>query len=127
MELKEFIKEVLNDVVLAVKESQEELITSNAVINPRVTVNKGKVIDKEYALSKDFAYCVQAIDFEVALCDETGSENKRGIGVFLANIGAGIKDKENVKTSSVTNIKFSIPVILPSVPNYKIREIQPVN
>lgn len=49
----------------------------------------------------------------IGLCDSTDSSDKRGIGVFLANIGVGYLGDEIKKFESVTSIDFSIPIKLP--------------
>jgi hypothetical protein len=62
-------------------------------------------------------YIAQKVAFEVALTEVVGKENKMGVGVFFANIGAGVRDKEEAKNTSATSVRFFVPLVLPTVDN----------
>jgi hypothetical protein len=111
MELKEFVKETLLQVVQGVKEAQEAAKEYNAAINPlqykHTTDTVGAKLDDKY-------HPVQNISFEVSLTSSSDEGNKSGIGVFLGSLSIGTSDTENNKRVSMTNIKFSVPVVLPA-------------
>lgn len=113
MELKEFIKTALADIVLAVRETQEE-VKEYATIAPLVT--KG---EKESAiLMKDGVAHVSDIDFDVAVTTETKENTENGLkaGIKVAsvlNFGIGSKGDATESSQSISRIRFSIPVLLP--------------
>ena len=59
-------------------------------------------------------YHVTPIEFDVAVTVTGGSEKKGGIGVFSGVFGVGGQASSNAASSSVSRIKFSVPVILPT-------------
>lgn len=107
MELKEFINETLVQIIRGVQDAQEELKDSNCVINPvkqkddapTTSVYKRKTIPEDVD-----------VHFEVVLTQGEVSGSKNGIGVMFANIGIGGQTKTDESNSSVTSIKFSVPI-----------------
>jgi len=109
MELKEFIKTTLVDIVEGIELAQNELKSKNCVINPaeRKDTRKRKATGSADAYIGD----TKEVEFEVALSQIDSAEGKFGLGVWFANIGAGGQTKTDEQNSSVTNIKFSVPII----------------
>ncbi|MDR1498925.1 MAG: hypothetical protein LBS34_01395 [Rickettsiales bacterium] len=86
MELKEFVKTTIEQILEGVSEVKH---------------------NKNYKVGVQYCSTVHSIDFEVMLTTQKGKEN--GIAVYLPNIGVGTKTKsENVSLSKVT---FQIPII----------------
>lgn len=112
MELKEFIKGVLLDITDAVKESQEE-IKNGAIISPA----DYRVLEKVSINGSDLI--VSHIDFEIAISADTTTEKSNGIGgrisVLSAFIGGKSEEDERVRNENISKIKFSIPLVLPSI------------
>ena len=109
MELKEFITETLTQIIEGVKSAQEKSKDTGALINPADTKaqeNTPKTTQNDY---------IGLVDFGVALTQIEGKEGKSGIGVYFAGIGFGGQQKTDTQNMSVTNIKFSIPVIFPQM------------
>ncbi len=106
MELKEFIRESLVQITEGVIEAEEICSKKGANINPLLSENK------EMAMTP-YNNSVSMVKYHIGLCDSTDSSDKRGIGVFLANIGVGYSGDEVKKFESVTSIDFSIPIKLP--------------
>lgn len=113
MELKEFIKTALTDIVSAVKEVQED-VKEYATIAPLMgTGNKESAI-----LMKDGLAHISNIDFDVAVTTEAKENAENGIkaGIKIAsilNIGVGSKGDETESYQNISRIRFSIPVLLP--------------
>lgn len=108
MELKEFIKETLIQIVEGVKEAQKDLKDSNCVINPAIHKDEKPVVSgmhKENTIPKDVE-----VHFEVILSQGELSGTKNGIGVMFATIGIGGQTKTDESNSSVTCVKFSVPL-----------------
>jgi hypothetical protein len=112
MELKEFIEETLVQIVEGVKSAQVKTKDSGVVIVPS---GIRRTVTDVYKKEGSTELAVYHIDFEVVLTATKGVENKSGIGVFFANIGVGVNEKADTNNVSATSIKFSIPIILPSV------------
>lgn len=111
MELKEFVKETLLQLTQGVKEAQAECIKHGGLINPMLEVpigyKKSKVdIDDKY-------YPITNVEFKVGLSENSGTENKKGIGVFLSSISLGAEQTKDRSSQSITSIEFSVPVVLP--------------
>ena len=58
---------------------------------------------------------IQDVEFEVALTASTEEGNKSGIGVAFGAFAIGGNKKSGEKNISVTNIKFTIPAVFPTV------------
>ena len=113
MELKEFIKTALTDIVSAVRETQEE-VKEYATIAPLMTSG-----ERTSAVEmKDGIAHISSIDFDVAVTTETKENTENGIkagikvaGVF--NLGASSKGDATETSQNISRIRFSIPVLLP--------------
>lgn len=54
------------------------------------------------------------VQFEVSLTSDNLSNNSGGIGVLFGAISIGGKSGEEERQSSLTKVKFNVPVKLPS-------------
>jgi hypothetical protein len=108
MDLKDFIKNTITSISLAIQQSQDELQDKDVIVNPE-KVEIGK--NGEKLLRNDGWRYVQNLEFDILV----GVEEKQGgdgiaelkvAGIF--NIGGGASD---INTSQNQNrIKFNIPV-----------------
>lgn len=103
MELEEFVKESIVQILSGVKKAQEctgEL--GHSIVNPH---------DIRYRVGE---YPIHLVEFDVAIVavnsDKKGG--KAGIGVVGINAGGGIETTES--TSTVSRLKFQIPVSYPT-------------
>jgi hypothetical protein len=110
MELKEFISNTLIQIVDGVKEAKEKCEVGNN-INPKIS-RIGGDISKRSTRTDDFKV-VQHVSFDVALTVEETEGSKEGVGVFIAAIGLGKENAESTQSSSVSRIKFEVPITLP--------------
>lgn len=113
MELKEFIKTALADIVSAVRETQEE-VKEYAAIAPLMTSGERT----KAVRMKDGIAHISNIDFDVAVTTETKESADAGIkaGITVAsilNIGVGSKSDGTESYQNISRIRFSIPVLLP--------------
>lgn len=100
MELKEFIKQVLSDIALAVKESQDEL-EGVAVINAP-SEQSGRLVSTSF-------YERRLINFDIAV--SASEETDRSVGVSVLSAISG-KGSSNTTNQLFSRISFSIPVYL---------------
>ncbi len=111
MELQEFIKTALTEIVSGVAEASEsaaELGGSVGTMRLYGYVKENKVVTNENDMP------VAMIDFDIALAETAGTDTKGGIGVYLGAVGLGSQGASHGETSSHSRIKFSVPVVLPS-------------
>ena len=101
MELKEFIKDVLIQIIQAVDEAQDEFKGKPHAINPQRTLGPGK--EKEYTQNIEF-------DVAVQVAKEGKSGGKAKLMIPIINVGAeGGKESTDI-SSTTSRIKFTIPV-----------------
>ena len=94
MDIKEFISQTLKQIIDGVKDAQEHAEGKNAVVVP-------------YYGDR------QKIDFDVAVTVVEGKETGGKAGISVWSIGAGVTGKTESSSSTVSRIKFEIPVELP--------------
>jgi len=110
MKLQEFVSETLKEIIAGVKEAQKYAELEGAWISPRMfSPAKSEV---RYFAEKDHA-TIEQIEFDVAVTSTEGSATEAGAGIFVAAIGLGVKGKSDTSSSSISRIKFSIPLGLP--------------
>lgn len=100
MKLQDFVSETLKEIIDGVLAAQRYAASKNARINP------GSPVRRESQ---------QHVEFDVAVTTTEGTETKGGIGVFVGPVGLGSQGRTDNTNSSVSRIKFSIKVELPSV------------
>jgi hypothetical protein len=103
MELKEFVKTSLLDVMDAVREAQQEWQDRGhqGAVNPVWTR-----VDKD---------SFRDISFDVAVTASNESAGKVGGGIRVVGIKFGGEASDSVASSSVSRIQFSVPIVPPAV------------
>jgi hypothetical protein len=103
MDLKQFVKSSLTDVMAAIVEAQQEWLESGrrGAINP--------VIDRidEKAIKE--------ISFDVAVTAGSESSGKAGAGIQVVGVRLGGDLTDATSQSSVSRIQFTVPIIPPTV------------
>ena len=111
MELKDFIKETLVQIVDGVAEAREIISKKNAEINP-----VGGHFDQKKLEGRRWSFeegITEIVKFDVALTNSEASGAKGGIGVFLGAFGVGSQANFDSGSSSLSRIQFQIPILLP--------------
>lgn len=115
MNLKEFITTTLVEIAEGVKDAQSHYSDLGGTVNPS---SMAKANEEFYFKNRtgnpNDRFYLSRIDFEIGLTDNSGSESGGGIGVFLASVGIGANTKSQETISSITKVKFSVPVKLPT-------------
>ncbi len=111
MKLQEFVSETLKEIIKGVKEAQEYAATQDAKINPSAEYRG----DRKLQILVDSATHehLQNVEFDVAVTSTEGTAKEGGAGVFVAAIGIGAKRTSDTSSSSISRIKFTVPVLLP--------------
>lgn len=114
MNLKEFVSESLKDIFDGIEEAQSKVkdAKNKAGINPKNLTHCG---DKphSYLWDHETNTAPQVIDFDIAvtITEDKKTSGKAGISVW--SIGVGVDKKTDSLSSTVSRIKFSMPVVFP--------------
>jgi hypothetical protein len=113
MELKEFIKTALVDIIEGVQEAKKALNENGACICPFVHTNPSKEGVKSMEKFDHFhGLHHQTVHFDIAVTTENTKTNggKAGIKVFCFE--AGIGGNFDISNATVSKIKFLVPIAL---------------
>jgi len=112
MDLQEFISEALMQVCNGIKDAQDK--TSKKEIEENVKDYFEAYIVPYNPIEKSALY---KVDFDITIGLQKKTNKKLGISVISSDLGFGFaKNKDNIN-SVTSRMKFTIPVIYPSVPN----------
>jgi|TARA_B110000238_G_scaffold184084_1_gene211134 hypothetical protein len=103
MELKNFIKEALKDIVEAVSEAQKEISSGEIVPD----------VGSSYQTVELGINSVQAVEFEVTVNADEKEGSAAKLSVVAAVIGASVQGSSGVSSGHAAKLKFNIPVRLP--------------
>ena len=109
MELKDFVQTTIEQIVEGVSEAQKSVTKLNATINPSKMeyYEKGSTNIYNHPLP-------QIVEFDIALESISKSGGTEGIGVFLGSINLGKKNDKSAENTSLSKVKFTVPLVLPS-------------
>ncbi|MDA3926928.1 MAG: hypothetical protein PF904_19805 [Kiritimatiellae bacterium] len=107
MNLKDFVKQTLVDIVGAINEASEELKGSGATVNPVELKTARNGNPKEFPI-------LHEVEFDVAVLAQEGKEAKGGIGIVVASVCLGFQGRSETNASTHSRIKFKIPLLLPN-------------
>jgi len=108
MELKQFVKATLEQIVEGAVLAQEAIGEHGGVINPSSVRYKkdGEWNVYDHAMPQD-------VVFDVGLTSSDKSGSSEGIGVFLGSISLGKKNDSGAEHVAVSKVQFTIPLVLP--------------
>ena len=121
MNLQEFITQALVQISAGISDADDQLQQHGAIVNPRHVV--GATHDKENIYGyipesgKTMRRAVHNVEFDVAVTAVEGKETKGGIGVVAGVFALGSHGKSEESSTSVSRLKFRIPVALPNSKN----------
>jgi hypothetical protein len=110
MQLKDFVSQTLNQIVEGIATAQKFAEERGALVNP-----KGLIGLKEKAdyWDRETGEAASRVDFDVAVTAVDGKGTKGGVGVFVGAFGLGTQGESESSKSSVSRVKFSVPVHFP--------------
>ncbi|WP_155829197.1 hypothetical protein [Halomonas huangheensis] len=110
MELDEFVKSVLVNVLLGVKKAQDAEGVGAFVVP---SWDGGHQYPKNSRVSSGARLKSTIIDFDVAVTVESSDRTSGGGGLKIAGIGADLKGEATSKDTKVSRIQFGVPIMLP--------------
>ena len=109
MDLKEFTKETLLQIVQGVNEANSELEQQNAYIPNRTVKTETRVFVDNERYQAD----VIEVDFDVAVTATESEGTRGGGGIKVAQIiHGGIEASSNSENQSISRVKYKIPLVL---------------
>ncbi len=112
MDLKEFVTQTLTQIIEGVRGAQTCGKDLSAEVNPDLQTS-AELAGKQGFLGASGQY-VPIVQFDVAITVTEGTGTKGGIGVFAGAISLGSLGQSQNESSSVSRVKFSIPIRLPN-------------
>ena len=115
MNLQEFVKTTLTEIMDGIREAQDSGIEKSAV--PQTGEQPGQINPSHQIMgdSKQPFYVSQRgeyvhfVEFDIAVVAEESAEAKAGVRVLGLGVGGDLASRE----SSVSRVKFSVPVEWP--------------
>ena len=115
MELKQFITTALVDIVQAIDEARKLLGDEHGrSICPVITTAYSHKTKIEFVSSRGLF--LQQVEFDVAVSAETSEEIGGKAGISVIGIKASIGSDANQKNTSISRIKFHVPIGLSCKP-----------
>jgi len=109
MNLKEFVAETLKQITQGVKEAQAE-VAEGAVVNPKIWMAQRSEAANMKILESNGGQWIHLVDFDVAISVDKSTETKGGLGLFVGPVALGSQGQSNSENSSVSRIKFQVPI-----------------
>jgi hypothetical protein len=109
--LKDFISGTLQQLIDGTIEAQAYATQKGARINPgeKLYFNFTDETIKDNTSDS----IGQFVGFDIAITAVSGDQTKGGIGIFVSGITLGVSGQTEFKDSSVSRMKFKLPVFLP--------------
>ncbi|MEQ9106751.1 MAG: hypothetical protein RLO04_04735 [Limnobacter sp.] len=118
MNLQEFVKASLTQIINGVREAQttirlpDKLLSEADLVNPSVVCSADHAPKGKYFTTRD-RNLVHFVSFDVAVTIDSSSEAKGSLSIKVAGIGFDA-DKGGVsKDTIVSRIKFEVPISFP--------------
>jgi len=117
MELKDFVAESLKQIIDGVNEVKAYADDNGAVVNPRRWAWNSTNVQAKY--DRKTGAAIETIEFDVAVTAIEGTQTKGGVGVFMGAVGLGSQGQSENQNTSVSRLRFSVPIVLPFTDNPK--------
>jgi hypothetical protein len=108
LELRDFVKATLEQIVDGAAEAQMAIAAKGGIVNPT-----SMSYQKDGSWNTYNHAMPQEVVFDVALTATDKRGSSEGIGVFLGSISLGKKNDTGVEQVAITKVKFSVPLVLP--------------
>lgn len=109
MNLKEFTKQTLLQIVESVSEINKEIAHTGANIPATFYQSGGKVTEN----NSDAGKGIVDVDFDVAITATDASSAEGGAGLTVLSISLGGKMDSKTENQIISRVKFSLPLVLP--------------
>lgn len=108
MELKDFVKATIEQIVEGAALAQESIKSRGGIVNPT-----DMRFQKDGAWNQYSHAMPQEVLFDVGLTSTDKSGSSEGIGVFLGSISLGKKNDSGAEQVAISRVRFTVPLALP--------------
>lgn len=112
MNLKEFVSATLQQLMDGVHDAQEN-VAGDGEVNPNIWMHQRKDAAARGILESDSGKWIHMVQFDVAVTVAESAGVKGGAGLVVGPVVLGSKGESAAETSSVSRIKFEVPVAYP--------------
>lgn len=112
MELKEFVKSTIAQIIDAVDELNMMYEDKDAVINPATPYEMRK--DAQAVETKQGIRSVADIEFDLTVSVDESKDTGGKVNVLACVIGGDVSQSHTEGNSSVSRVRFTVPVMLPA-------------
>lgn len=122
MDLKDFIRGSLSQIVQGIIEANEAIEEKDAAVNP-ANVEPNQKSDGPYGwLQKPssamyYNRAVESVNFDLVVTVTEGKKTKGGVGVAAGLFVLGSQGKSENERASESRLRFRIPLLLPTSKN----------
>jgi hypothetical protein len=113
MEVREFVRDVLVDVIKGIKEAQREAGVGGYVAPADVGDHR---FPQDAGVYNEARIVSTVVKFDMAVTAETSKQGGGGAKVRITVVGAEIGGKLAAKDTQVSRIQFSVPILMPKNP-----------
>jgi hypothetical protein len=112
VDLKEFVSATVQQIIGGIQDAQEKIV-GDAEINPTWATQKAEAA-KRGVLESHTRKWIHDVEFDVAVTVAESAGVKGGAGLVVGPVVLGSKGESTAETSSVSRIKFEVPVTYPT-------------
>ena len=119
MNLEEFVKITLEQIISGVKKAQESTKLQNKhpsdadLVNPAIMYSADSVPKGKYFATVQ-RNLIHFVEFDVAVSADSSTEAKGGFSLKVAGLGGiGVGAGGTEKESTISRVKFNVPIQLP--------------
>lgn len=109
MQLREFIKETLTQIVGGVRDAQEQ--NGGAFVVPAGDGGHKYADHPRFAANARLKSTV--VDFDIAVTAEDSDKVEGGGGIRVLSVQFGAKGEVSTKDTTVSRVQFAVPLLLP--------------
>lgn len=111
MNLQEFIKTALTDIVAGVAEASVAAKAHGASVG---SMKMYGYVKENKVMTTENNRPIATVEFDIALAEANSKDTKGGIGVYLGAVGLGSQGASHGEASTHSRIKFTVPIVLPA-------------
>src|SRR5262245_54599879 len=115
MELRDFVRETLTQIMDGVKSAQELQDGHGGEVNPSLwnrgsSIGVESVIEENKGMVSESRRMIEFVQFDIAVVATEGTGTKGGIGVFVGAVGLGSQGESRHSSESQSRIQFRVPI-----------------
>ncbi len=120
MNLKEFVRDTIIQIVDGVREAQVLAERAGAQVIPHLgQLYPPKAAEERFIVVRNSGGLLADLEFDIALTVNEEKGTGVAAGGTVAIFGGGLKSGSSSGSESVSRIKFHIPIVLPEQPSKK--------